>query len=124
MTEPTMPQPVPGALFNAVGSALSQVFTAMGLPRPYFSQRRAVAVAIWSAIHNRPIPDNEPAIERSFGRKDGVSTYGQSAGSARAVAMIDVWLRDESQHDGVRQQLVWKHLREIRAALVDDGVTT
>lgn len=45
-----------------------------------------------------------------------------SVRSTRAVELIDTWLRDESQHDGLRQQLVWKHLREIRAALTgDDG---
>ena len=47
--------------------------------------------------------------------------HDQSVRSTRAVELIDTWLRDESQHDGLRQQLVWKHLREIRAALTGDG---
>jgi len=48
--------------------------------------------------------------------------HNESARSVRAVELIDVWLRDESAHDGLRQQLVWKHLREIRAALTgEDG---
>lgn len=47
--------------------------------------------------------------------------HEEGARSARAVELIDTWLRDESPHDGLRQQLVWKHLREIRAALVGDG---
>ncbi|WP_280393087.1 hypothetical protein [Nocardia wallacei] len=36
---------------------------------------------------------------------------------SKALGLIDTWLRDESPHDGLRQQLVWKHLREIRTAL-------
>ncbi|OXR46652.1 hypothetical protein B7C42_01626 [Nocardia cerradoensis] len=69
MTEPTanQPVPVPSTLFNAVGSALSQVFTAIGKPRPYFSQRQAVAGAIWAEINNWPIP--EPTIAAAFGQK-------------------------------------------------------
>lgn len=36
---------------------------------------------------------------------------------SKALRLIDTWLVDESPHDGLRQQLIWKHLREVRAAL-------
>lgn len=36
---------------------------------------------------------------------------------AKALGLIDEWLRDESEHDGLVQRLLWGHVREIRAAL-------
>lgn len=36
---------------------------------------------------------------------------------SKALGLIDTWLADESPDDGLRQQLIWKHLREVRAAL-------
>lgn len=42
----------------------------------------------------------------------------------RALGLIDTWLSDEHIHDGPMRQIMWKNVREVRAALApedDDG---
>ncbi|MGW0052058.1 hypothetical protein [Nocardia nova] len=60
---------MPAELHNAIGATITELFRTLGLPAPRFSQRLAVADAVWRRWHPEieADPQRAPLIQDAFG---------------------------------------------------------
>lgn len=111
---------------NILGTAMREVRHADDITLEAMVAERAAAVValreLCKEFGDNEWPDNlhlSDVIEKRLGRPLRWEREQSSSGAAaaRAVALIDTWLKDEGPLDDYWQRAAWRNLREIRAAL-------